>query len=159
MAFSQESRRPAPAHAAFAFAERAQGVFPMATSTSSVPTTTSPPASSATIIPGRAAAPADRTIAATPPTTAAPIRTPRNTFAPVPAVRLFPETLDTDSLVTSPIVSWRSAFVNSASDGNASRIKPFSPNSVIPERRTAGSCQDNSACNIQLCSTRLERTM
>jgi xanthine dehydrogenase molybdopterin-binding subunit B len=74
-----------------------QAVLPMDTSTSSVPTTTSPAASSATIIPGMAAAPAERAIAATPPTTAAPIRTPRNTFAPVPAeVRLFPETLSTD---------------------------------------------------------------
>lgn len=122
MALSKESLLPPPGHAAFTFAQGAQavGVLPMDTSTSSVPTTTSPAASSATIIPGMAAAPAERTIAATPPTTAAPIRTPRNTFAPVPAeVRLFPETLSTDSLVTAPSVSCRVALVNSASDANA----------------------------------------
>ena len=73
-----------------------QGVFPRTTSTSSVPTVTSPAASSATIIAGTAVPP-ERTIAATPPTTAAPTRTPRKNFPPVACeVATSPETVGVD---------------------------------------------------------------
>jgi hypothetical protein len=93
----------------------------MTTSTSSVPTATSPAASSPTIIAG-AAVPPERTIAAIPPTTAAPIRTPMRTFPTVPwEVVTSPETPAADSLFTSLSVSWRSVLVNSESDVNASR--------------------------------------